>query len=105
MANARELLVNPAEIRNCSNQINTYANEMKDTLDNIAVKIDSTEAYYQAQSATEMRDKFNELKPEFEKFTGYLRKVAAYLTQNVAEPAEVVDQIAVQNVASIKKPR
>ena len=78
---------------------------MKDTLDNLVIKMESTEATYQAQSATDMRDKFNELKPELEKFTAYLRKVSAYLIQNVAEPAEVVDQVASQNVASIKKPR
>jgi energy-converting hydrogenase Eha subunit F len=53
----------------------------------------------------EMRDKFANLEPELGKFTAYLRKVAAYLTQNVADTAEVVDQIAAQNVASIRKPQ
>ncbi len=101
MADSRELFVNPNEIRNCSNQINSIADQMKDTLDNLVIKMESTEATYQAQSATDMRDKFNELKPELEKFTAYLRKVSAYLIQNVAEPAEVVDQVASQNVASI----
>jgi uncharacterized protein YukE len=104
MAASKELFVNPEAIKSCSNQITGISEKMKDTLDNIVVKMASTEQYYQAQSATEMRDKFNELKPEFEKFTNYLKKVAAYLIQNVAEPAEVVDQTAVQNVASIKKP-
>ena len=51
-----------------------------------------------------MRDKFTELKPQFEKFTAYVKKVATYLIQNVAEPAEVTDQVASQNVANIKKP-
>lgn len=104
MAANKELFVNPQEIKNCSNQINSISAQMKETLDDLVVKMASTEQYYQAQSATEMREKFNELKPEFEKFTNYLKKVATYLVQNVAEPAEVVDQMAVQNVASIKKP-
>lgn len=52
-----------------------------------------------------MRDKFNELKPELEKFDSYLRKIANYLNQNVAEPTEVTDQVASQNVANIKKPQ
>lgn len=103
MAN-KEIFVNPTEIRNCSNKLNGYADEMKDTLDNLIIKMDATESTYQAQSAIDMRDKFNELRPELEKFTAYLRKVAAYLTQNVADPAEVTDQVASQNVASIKKP-
>lgn len=52
-----------------------------------------------------MRDRYEELKPELEKFYSYLRKVAAYLKQNVAEPAEVLDRVAQQNVANIKKPQ
>lgn len=104
MAN-KEIFVNPAEIKNCANKLNGFADNMKETLDNLVIKIQSTESIYQAQSATDMRDKFNELKPELEKFTAYIRKVAAYLTQNVADPAEVTDQVAAQNVASIKKPR
>jgi len=103
MAN-KELFVNPEEIRNCSSLLNSYADQIKDTLDNLVVKMDSTEALYQAQSATDMRDKFTELKPQFEKFTAYVKKVATYLIQNVAEPAEVTDQVASQNVANIKKP-
>lgn len=103
MAN-KEIFVNPAEIRNCSNKLNGYADSMKDTLDNLVIKMQSTEATYQAQSAVDMRDKFNELKPELDKFTAYIRKVAAYLTQNVADPTEVTDQVASQNVANIKKP-
>ena len=104
MAN-KEIFVNPAEIRNCSTKLSGFADQMKDTLDDLVVKIESTEAIYQAQSATDMRDKFNQLKPELEKFTAYIRKVANYLTQNVAEPAEVTDQVASQNVASIRKPQ
>ena len=104
MAASKELFVNPEALRDASNRITNIANQMKDTLDTLVVKIDGTEATYQAQSATEMRERFQELKPQFEKFTAYLRKVSAYLIQNVAEPAEVVDQVAAQNVASIKKP-
>jgi len=102
---ASEIFVNPAEIRNCSNRLVTTADQIKGTLDDLVIKMESTEATYQAQSATDMRDKFNELKPEFEKFDSYLRKIATYLTQNVAEPTEVTDQVASQNVASIKKPQ
>ncbi len=99
-----QIFVNPAEIRNCSSKIIGYANDIKAALDDVTVKMQSTEAIYQAQSATDMRDKYNTLKPELEKFDSYLRKVATYLTQNVAEPAEVTDQVASQNVANIKKP-
>lgn len=104
MAN-KEIFVNPAEIRNCSSKLNGFADQMEGTFNELIIKIEGTESTYQAQSATDMRDKFNQLKPELEKFTAYIRKVANYLTQNVAEPAEVTDQVASQNVASIRKPQ
>ncbi len=104
MANS-ELFVNPEEIRVCANRLKQYAEEMDGTLQDFRTKIKSTEEFYEANSAMEMRDKFANLEPELGKFTAYLRKVAAYLTQNVADTAEVVDQIAAQNVASIRKPQ
>lgn len=85
--------------------IDLLCNGIKDTLDTLVAKMESTQSTYQAQSATEMRDRFNELKPELEKFDSYLRKIATYLTQNVADPADVTDQVASQNVANIKKPQ
>lgn len=100
-----EIFVNPGEIRNCSSKLTNTANQIKSTMDDLVIKIASTETNYQAQSASDMRDKFNELRPELERFDSYLRKIATYLTQNVAEPAEVTDQVASQNVASIKKPQ
>ena len=104
MANS-EMFVNPEEIRVCANRLKQYAEDMNNTLEDFRRKEKSTEEIYECNSATDMRDKFATLEPELEKFTAYLRKVAAYLTQNVAEPAEVVDQIAAQNVASIRKPQ
>ena len=104
MANSKELFVNPELIRNCAEKIKDYAARIKNTLEDLVVKMQSTEATYQAQSATEMGDKFNELKSILDNYYEYLINIANFLTQNVAEPAEVVDQIAVQNVASIHKP-
>lgn len=101
---ANIIFVSPEEIRNCSNKINGIANDMEATLSDLASKIASTESIYQAQSATDMRDRFNELKPNLEKFTAYLKKVSTYLVQNVADPADVTDRVASQNVASIRKP-
>ena len=45
------------------------------------------------------------IKAELEKYEAYLLKVANYLEQNVAEPMEIVEQVAIQNVAAIKKPQ
>lgn len=101
----RELFVNPEEIKGCANRLIQYAEEMNNTLNEFRDKVRSTEEVYQAYSASEMRDKFSTLEPELEKFTAYVRKVAAYLNQNVAEPADVVDRVAAQNVANIKKPQ
>lgn len=102
---ASEIFVNPQEIRNCVVKINSYADNMEDQLNDLIAKIESTASTYQADSANDMRDKFNELKPEITKFTAYLRKVANYLNQNVAEPAEITDAVAQQNVASIHRPQ
>ena len=104
MAN-RELFVNPEGIRICAGRLKQYAEEMNMTLDDFRIKVRSTEEFFQSNSAMEMREKFAGLEGELEKFTSYLRKVSAYLTQNVADPADVVDQVASQNVASIKKPQ
>lgn len=101
---ANIIFVSPEEIRNCSNKINGIANDMEATLNDLVIKMASTEAIYQAQSATDMREKFDTLKPQLEKFTAYLKKVSTYLVQNVAEPADVTDRVASQNVASIRKP-
>lgn len=100
-----ELFVNPEEIRVCAGKLRQYAEQMNNTLGNFRVKMRSTEDFYEAESAFEMREKFTSLEPELEKFTAYIRKVAAYLEQNVADPAEVVDQVASHNVANIRKPR
>ena len=104
MAN-REIFVDPEGIRSCSDSLRQYADQMNCTLDDFRTKMKSTEAIFESDSAEAMRDKFRTLEPELEKFTAYIRKVAAYLNQNVADTAEVVDQIAAQNVASIKKPQ
>lgn len=104
MAN-RELFVDPESIRVCADRLKQYAEEMNNTLDDFRRKVKGTEEFYESNSAIDMRDKFTTLEPELEKFTAYIRKVAAYLTQNVADPAEVVDQIAAQNVATIRKPQ
>ena len=103
MAN-KELFVNPQEIKLCAEKLKLYAEEMNITMNDFRRKIKSTESIYMAKSAMEMRDKFAGMEAELEKFTAYIRKVSAYLNQNVAEPAEVVEQIATQKVANIKKP-
>lgn len=104
MAN-RELFVDPEEIKICAERLRQYAGDINNTLENFRAKIKSTESFYESNSASEMREKFTTLEPELEKFTAYIRKVAAYLTQNVAEPADVVDQVASRNVANIRKPQ
>ena len=104
MAGSNELYIVPEQIRNYSNKIQTYADMIDDELANFVAQMQSTEITYQAQSATEMREKFESIRATLEKYAAHLRKIAAFLNQAVAEPAEVVEQVAVQNVASIHKP-
>ena len=99
-----ELFVNPEEIRICANRLRLYAEEMKNTLDGFRMKIKSTAPFYESKSATEMRNKFTALEPELEKFTAYIKKVSAYLDQNVADPSDTIEQINSQNIAKIRKP-
>lgn len=104
MAN-HELFVNPQEIRACAERLKQYAEEMNGTMEDFRRKVRSTESFYEAKSASDMMEKFSGLEGELGKFTAYLRKVAAYLIQNVADPADIVDQVAAQNVANIRKPQ
>ena len=105
MPNPQQLYVNSDMIRALAQQIRQISGQMKNNINDVALKIKSTESIYVAESATEMRDKFDALKPELEKYEAYLLKVANYLEQNVAEPMEIVEQVAIQNVAAIKKPQ
>lgn len=104
MASSRELFVNPEQIKACANRINALSNRMNNTLRELIARMKSTEAIYQAQSATAMREKFEETKPILDEFDDYLRTIAAFLINNVADTATVVDQAAVQRVAAIHKP-
>ena len=103
MANT-ELFINPESVRSLADSFNTIASRISDTLNSVATEINNTESIYQAQSASDMRDRFNEIRSTIDKYAEYLKKVATYLVQNVADPADVVDQVASQNVAAIKKP-
>lgn len=105
MANTQQLFVNPEMIRALAQQIRQISGQIKQNINDVALKIKSTENIYIANSATEMRDKFEALKPELEKYEAYLLKVANYLEQNIADPLEIVERVASQNVASIQKPQ
>lgn len=103
MANA-ELFINPEVVRTLASQFQNISQRMSATLTSVASEIHNTESTYQAQSATDMRENFNEVKAKLDQFYSYLQKVATYLIQNVADPADIVDQVAASNAASIKKP-
>ncbi len=105
MPNNQQLFANPDMIRALAQQIRTLSGQIKQNINDVALKIKSTESIYVANSATEMRDKFEALKPELEKYEAYLLKVANYLEQNIADPLEIVERVASQNVASIQKPQ
>lgn len=105
MAKTVELFINPQAVRALAGQFQTLSTRMINTLTSVSNEIQNTETTYQAQSATDMRDKFNEVKAKLDQFYVYLERVATYLIQNVADPADVVDQVASSNVASIKKPQ
>ncbi|MBP0970652.1 MAG: hypothetical protein J5753_01300 [Oscillospiraceae bacterium] len=105
MPNNQQLFANPDMIRALAQQIRTLSGQIKQNINDVALKIKSTESIYVANSATEMRDKFEALKPELEKYEAYLLKVANYLEQNIADPLEIVERVASQNVASISKPQ
>ena len=100
-----EIFVDPNEVKNCASKIKGYAGDIKECLNEAAGKMRSTEQNFQSQAASDMRDKFEAMKADFDKFENYLNKVASYLTQNVAEPVTAINAAAVKNVASIKKPK
>ena len=105
MANAKELFINPEAVRALASQFQTIASRMNNTLTSVSTEMQNTQYFYEAQSATDMRDGFTEVKSRIDTFVNYLNKVATYLVQNVADPADIVDQVASSNVAAIKKPQ
>ena len=63
-----EIFVNPEGIRGCANQLESKASDIENTLGQLTAKMGSTQAIFESNSATDMRDRFEELKPELEKF-------------------------------------
>lgn len=100
-----KIFVDPNEVKSCSDRISKIAGDIKETLNEAAGKMSSTEQNFQSQAAIDMRDKFNSMKGDFDKFEAYLNKIASYLKQNVADPVTAINAAAVKNVASIKKPK
>jgi uncharacterized protein YukE len=104
MPNNLELFVNSDQIKALANQIKTLSLRMNTTLSSISTEIMGTDSTYESQSASDLRERFTEVRSKLNQFYEYLIKVSTYLVQNVAEPAEVVEQVSINNVAAIKKP-
>ncbi|MDE5618930.1 MAG: WXG100 family type VII secretion target [Ruminococcus sp.] len=102
---ASTIFVNPEGIKDNANTIRTYSAQIGEIIAEISTTIAGTESNYQSQAASDMREKFNSMKPSLDKFEAYLNKVATYLVQNVADTTSAVNNANVQNVASIRKPQ
>ncbi|MCM1506001.1 MAG: WXG100 family type VII secretion target [Ruminococcus flavefaciens] len=99
------IFVNPTGVKECAEQIKSYAAKINDVLNEVSSLMSGTAVNYQSQAAEDMREKFASMKPDMDKFQAYLNKVAAYLNQNVADPTSTVSSTNVQNVANINKPQ
>jgi len=97
------IFVDPEKIKECAGTIDALAGRIEGTFEQIGLKVQSTESLFQAESAETFREQFTQLKPDFENFVSYLRKISSYLTQNVADPTIVTDKAALQNIQNIQK--
>lgn len=103
MPNRQELFVNPEALRSYASEIRRLADILADILEQMANLVRNTETIFESESATQLREKFAQLYETMKLFWAYLLKVANYLEQNVAEPAEIVERVSSQNIAAIKK--
>ncbi|MDO5559703.1 MAG: hypothetical protein Q4F95_08910 [Oscillospiraceae bacterium] len=102
MADTERIFLNHAEIKNCAQQIGSYNEKIKDQLDDFATQISKVQSW-DAMGASEMRDNFNALKPDFAKFYEYLSKVVKFINQNVSDDAITLDTSIKNNAMPLKK--
>ncbi len=102
MAITQNIFVNSDEIRNNASKIEKYNNEMNDCLNDFKVIMGQVDGCWESQGSVELRQNFDALKPDFDKFYTYLTKVVKYLNQNVAADAETLDATIKSNAVALQ---
>ncbi len=102
MVSTERIFIDPQAIRGCSAVMKLQNREMRDLLSEFTAEIEKLDLNWDALGATEMRESFETLKPQFENFDSYVRKVTNFLDQNVAESVEVLDTVIEGNASQLK---
>lgn len=99
MESTEKIFINPQGIRECSQEIKLQNAVMKNVLNNFTKEIHKLDLNWDALGANEMVESFETLRPSFDGYDNYLKKVTNFLDQNVAESVEALDE-AIQGSAS-----
>jgi uncharacterized protein YukE len=99
MKSTERIFINPQAIRSSSAVMKLHNREMREILSDFSKEIQKIDINWDALGASEMVEAFETLKPQFEAFDSYVKKVTNFLDQNVAENVETLD-IAIEGNAS-----
>ncbi len=102
MAITQNIFVNSDEIKNNASKIEKYNNEINDCLNDFKVIMGQVDGCWESQGSVELKQKFDTLKPDFDKFYSYLNKVVKFLNQNVAADAETLDSTIKNNAVALQ---
>ena len=102
MAITQNIFLNSDEIRNNASRIEKYNNDINDCLNDFKLIMGQIDGVWESQGSSELRHKFDELKPDFDKFYSYMNRVVKFLNQNVATDAETLDAAIRSNAVSLQ---
>lgn len=97
-------IIDTAKVKDCANTIDTLNNQLRQYLTNFETAMNSTTGYV-SESATELMNEFDALKPKFETHFNIIKARADYLKVQVAERHETVVAAQKQTVSGLKQRR
>ncbi len=102
MAITQNIFVNSDEIRSNASKVDKYNKDINDCLDEFKKIMGLVDGAWESQGSIELKQKFDTLKPDFDKFYSYLNKVVKFLNQNVAAEAENLDATIKSNAVALQ---
>ncbi len=104
MANNRRVITGgPDVLEQAAKKVTAVANDfLNDCLNDFKVIMGQVDGCWESQGSVELKQKFDTLKPDFDKFYSYLNKVVKFLNQNVAADAETLDSTIKNNAVALQ---
>ncbi|MBP1566007.1 MAG: hypothetical protein J6A58_09680 [Oscillospiraceae bacterium] len=102
MASTERIFINPNAVKMSSMTMKIQNLAMRNTLNDFSKEIQKLDLNWDALGAAEMVEAFEELKPQFEVFDNYVKKVTNFLDDNVAENVKSLDRAIAGNASQLK---